>query len=69
MTPVANALDPPLLPEDAQYGADGVRARGPDQFIRRGVYAAGDIAGKVGKDRVVEVIEAGDGRQDEWVGA
>ncbi len=57
-----DAIDPPLLLEDAEHGRHRIGARGPDEFVGRGVDAAGDMAGEEREDRVVEVVEAGDQR-------
>ena len=63
VAPVAEALDPPLLLQDAEHSRYRIGARRPHQFIRRRVDAARDVAGEKRKDRVVEIVEAGDDGQ------
>ena len=57
---VAEPLDPRMLLQDAEHRAQRVGARGPHQFVGRGVDAARDVAGEEREQRVVEVVDRRD---------
>ena len=57
---VAEPLDPCMLLQDAEHRAQRVGARGPHQFVGRGVDAARDVAGEEREQRVVEVVDRRD---------